>query len=70
MEPGSAASLAGVIKSVKADKIAAGSRVVTIFTGNGLKDPDTAMNVSTVDLVSLQNDEQEIRNYIEGVFSL
>lgn len=70
VEPGSAASLAGVIKSVKAGEIEAGSRVVTIFTGNGLKDPDTAMNVSTVDLVSLKNDEQEIRNYIEGVFSL
>ena len=70
VEPGSAASLAGVIKSVKAGKITAGSRVVTVFTGNGLKDPDTAMNVSTVDLVSLKNDEQEIRNYIEGVFSL
>lgn len=70
VEPGSAASLAGVIKSVKAGKITPGSRVVTVFTGNGLKDPDTAMNVSTVDLVSLQNDEQEIRQYIEGVFSL
>ena len=70
VEPGSAASLAGVIKSVEAGKIAKGSKVVTVFTGNGLKDPDTAMNVSTVELVSLQNDEQEIRNYIEGVFAL
>ena len=70
VEPGSAASLAGVIKSVKAGKIAQGSKVVTVFTGNGLKDPDTAMNVSTVDLVSLKNDEEEIRQYIEGVFSL
>ena len=67
VEPGSAASLAGVIKSVKNGKIAKGSRVVTVFTGNGLKDPDTAMNVSTVEVVSLKNDEEEIRNYIEGV---
>lgn len=67
VEPGSAASLAGVIKSVKSGKISAGSKVVTIFTGNGLKDPDTAMNVSTVELVSLKNDEEEIRQYIEGV---
>ncbi|MBH9788135.1 threonine synthase, partial [Clostridioides difficile] len=37
------------------------------FTGNGLKDPDTAMNVSTVEVVSLKNDEEEIRAYIEGV---
>lgn len=67
VEPGSAASLAGVIKSVKAGKIPAGSQVVTVFTGNGLKDPDTAMSVSTVDLVSLKNDEEEIRQYIEGI---
>jgi threonine synthase len=59
-----------VIKSVEAGKIAPGSRVVTVFTGNGLKDPDTAMSVSTVDLVSLENDEQAIREYIEGVFAL
>lgn len=67
VEPGSAASLAGVIKSVKSGKISAGSKVVTVFTGNGLKDPDTALEVSTVDLVSLKNDEDEIRGYIEGV---
>lgn len=67
VEPGSAASLAGVIKSVENGQIEKGSRVVTVFTGNGLKDPDTAMNVSTVDLVSLNNDEEEIRKYIEGI---
>lgn len=67
VEPGSAASLAGVLKSVKSGKIPAGSQVVTVFTGNGLKDPDTAMNVSTIDKVSLNNDEAEIRQYIEGI---
>ncbi|WP_346235027.1 threonine synthase [Lysinibacillus telephonicus] len=67
VEPGSAASLAGVIKSVNNGKITKGSRVVTVFTGNGLKDPDTAMSVSKVDLVSLKNDEEEIRQYIEGI---
>ncbi|MEK9199885.1 threonine synthase [Ureibacillus sp. 179-F W5.1 NHS] len=67
VEPGSAASLAGVIKSVNNGKIEKGSQVVTIFTGNGLKDPDTAMNVSKIDLVSLQNNEEEIRQYIEEI---
>lgn len=67
VEPGSAASLAGVIKSVKNGQIEKGSRVVTVFTGNGLKDPDTAMEVSTIDLVALQNDEHDIRHYIEGI---
>ena len=67
VEPGSAASLAGVIKSVNNGKIEKGSTVVTVFTGNGLKDPDTAMNVSTVEVVSLKNNMEEIRNYIEGL---
>ncbi|MED3662238.1 threonine synthase [Ureibacillus sp. FSL K6-8385] len=67
VEPGSAASLAGVIKSVNNGKIEKGSTVVTVFTGNGLKDPDTAMNASTVEVVSLKNDMEEIRNYIEGL---
>ena len=52
---------------MKSGKIPAGSKVVTVFTGNGLKDPDTAMDVSTVDLVSLKNDEKEILKYIEGI---
>ena len=70
IEPGSAASLAGVLKSVRSGAIQPGSQVVSVFTGNGLKDPDTAMQNSKVDLVSLKNDEAEIRNYIEGVFAL
>ena len=70
IEPGSAASLAGVIKSVRSGAIKPGSQVVSVFTGNGLKDPDTAMQNSIVDLVSLKNDEAEIRTYIEGVFAL
>ena len=69
VEPGSAASFAGVIKFVKNGKIPAGSKVVTVLTGNGLKDPDTAMEVSKVDLVSLKNDEgrNPLSAYIEGV---
>ena len=70
VEPGSAASLAGVIKSCKNGLLPKGSQVVTVFTGNGLKDPETAMNNSIVDVVSLKNDENEISQYIEGVFDL
>lgn len=67
VEPGSAASLAGVIKSVNNGQIAKGSRVVTVFTGNGLKDSDTAMEATNVEVVSLKNNQTEIRNYIEGI---
>lgn len=41
-EPASAASVAGLLKLAKEKKIPAGSRVVAVLTGNGLKDPETA----------------------------
>ena len=40
-EPASAASVAGLLK-VK-DQVPAGATVVCVLTGNGLKDPDTAI---------------------------
>jgi len=45
-EPASAASVAGVIKMSKQGIFKAGDRVVCTLTGNGLKDVETAMNVS------------------------
>lgn len=42
-EPASCASLAGLMKYVKTHDLS-GKTVVCILTGNGLKDPDTAMN--------------------------
>ncbi|MBL4794094.1 MAG: threonine synthase [Pseudomonadales bacterium] len=43
-EPASAASLAGAIRDVKSGKIPEGSKIVCTLTGNGLKDPDTAID--------------------------
>lgn len=43
-EPASAASVAGLLK-VK-DQVPEGANVVCVLTGNGLKDPDTAINHS------------------------
>ncbi len=43
MEPASAASVAGLIKSAKMGRIAAGSTLVLTLTGHGLKDPETAL---------------------------
>ena len=45
-EPASAASLAGLIQSVRDTLIPAGSRVVVTLTGHGLKDPDNAISVA------------------------
>lgn len=42
-EPASAASVAGLLKDLEADRIPGGSTVVCTLTGHGLKDPDTAL---------------------------
>jgi threonine synthase len=42
-EPASAASLAGAMRDIKSGKIPEGSKIVCTLTGNGLKDPDTAI---------------------------
>ena len=42
-EPSSASSVAGLIKAHAAGRLTAGERVVCVLTGNGLKDPDTAI---------------------------
>ncbi len=42
-EPSSAASVAGLIKAHAAGRLQTGERVVCVLTGNGLKDPDTAI---------------------------
>ncbi|MFC7440231.1 threonine synthase [Laceyella putida] len=47
-EPASAASVAGVIKLHKQGRCPAGATIVCVLTGNGLKDPTTALE--TVDV--------------------
>lgn len=42
-EPSSASSVAGLIKAHAAGRFSPGERVVCVLTGNGLKDPDTAI---------------------------
>ncbi|HJQ02366.1 MAG TPA: threonine synthase [Jatrophihabitans sp.] len=44
VEPASAASVAGLIKSARAGLVPAGSLVVCTVTGNGLKDPEWAIS--------------------------
>jgi len=45
-EPASAASIAGVIKSVRRGLFKGGETIVCTLTGNGLKDPDTVIKAS------------------------
>ncbi|KLI14882.1 threonine synthase [Brachyspira hyodysenteriae] len=62
-EPASAASLAGIIKSRKAGKINKGDTVVSVLTGNGLKDPDNAIKICNAP-IKVDNNIEEIRKAI------
>ena len=59
-EPASAASVAGLLKSAKAKKISHESTVVCILTGNGLKDPDSAIKFSEQEKLEVETDLKEI----------
>ncbi|TKC15451.1 threonine synthase [Robertmurraya kyonggiensis] len=66
-EPGSCASIAGVYKHIQNGKIAKGTKIVAILTGNGLKDPNTAIDYSSIKPVLLPNDEKAVAEHIRGV---
>jgi threonine synthase len=65
-EPGSCASIAGVRKQVERGEIPKGSRVVAVLTGNGLKDPNTAIDAKNIQPVVLPNDEKVVFAHIQG----
>ncbi|MBU5261843.1 threonine synthase [Bacillus atrophaeus] len=65
-EPGSCASIAGVLKQVKSGEIPQGSKVVAVLTGNGLKDPNTAVDISEIKPAALPTDEDSILEYLKG----
>lgn len=62
-EPASAASLAGVIKTYKTGKLKKGDVVVSVLTGNGLKDPDNAIKICNAP-IKVDNNIEEIRKAI------
>ncbi|MGN4714411.1 threonine synthase [Bacillus cereus group sp. MYBK226-2] len=66
-EPGSNASLAGVMKHIQSGKIKKGETVVAVLTGNGLKDPDIAISSNTLDIASVSNNIEQIKEHIKGV---
>lgn len=59
-EPASAASVAGLLKSAKANKLSPESTVVCVLTGNGLKDPDSAIKYSEQEKIEVKPDLKEI----------
>ncbi|RBP91286.1 L-threonine synthase [Cytobacillus firmus] len=65
-EPASCASLAGIYKQLRNGEIPHKTKVVAILTGNGLKDPNTAIDCSPVQPVLLPNDEKAVADHIKG----
>lgn len=63
-EPASAASVAGLLKSAKAKKIAPESTVVCILTGNGLKDPDCAIKSCSNESLEVEADINKIKKLL------
>jgi len=64
-EPASAASVAGIIKLNKAGYFNAGDKIVCTLTGNGLKDPDTAMQgIATP--VTIDATQDAVRRVLES----
>jgi threonine synthase len=66
-EPASCASLAGIYKQIQKGSILPGTKIVAVLTGNGLKDPDVAINCSPIIPIKLPNDEKVVANHIHGV---
>lgn len=70
-EPASAASIGGALRDIEAGKIPEGSKIVCTLTGNGLKDPDTAISqcqdvsMSTID-ASLKEVKDAILKEMQG----
>ncbi|MCD8500455.1 MAG: threonine synthase [Bacillaceae bacterium] len=65
-EPASCASIAGLVKQLKSGEIEQGSQVVCVLTGNGLKDPTTAMSTIEVKPTVLPNEEAAFLEQIRG----
>jgi threonine synthase len=63
-EPASATSLAGAMRDVKNGKIPEGSSIVCTLTGNGLKDPDTAIKQSSSPVLTVDATLDEVKRSI------
>lgn len=60
-EPASAASLAGVIKYAKSGMLSDGAVITCVLTGNGLKDPDSALKSSEIELTPVEASTEALK---------
>jgi threonine synthase len=63
-EPASATSVAGAMRDIQSGKIPEGSSVVCTLTGNGLKDPDTAISQSAARVVTIEAELDSVKQAI------
>ncbi|MGD8913608.1 MAG: threonine synthase [Candidatus Thiodiazotropha sp.] len=63
-EPASATSLAGAMRDINNGKIPEGSSIVCTLTGNGLKDPDTAIKQSTSPVLTIDAELDAVKDAI------
>jgi threonine synthase len=63
-EPASATSVAGALKDIETGKIPEGSTVVCTLTGNGLKDPDTAIGQCEVQPTKVEAELEAVKRAI------
>jgi threonine synthase len=65
-EPASAASLGGALRDIKNGRIPEGSTIVCTLTGNGLKDPDTAIQqcANSATLLTIDANLTQVRDSI------
>ena len=64
-EPASCASIAGIRKQLDSGEIKKGARVVAVLTGNGLKDPNTAVDTSSIKAKLLPMDESFLIRHLQ-----
>ncbi|MFX4301837.1 threonine synthase [Alicyclobacillus tolerans] len=65
-EPGSAASVAGLLQQTKIGNLEKGQTVVCVLTGNGLKDPNTAIELTASKPIVVENNTQEVLKALKG----
>jgi threonine synthase len=64
-EPSSAASVAGLFKASTAGSVHEGATIVCVLTGNGLKDPDSAIKFGTPERAQLPADAAQVAKFFK-----
>ena len=62
-EPSSAASVAGLFKAASLGQVSGNGNIVCILTGNGLKDPDSAIQYGKPERAQLPSDADQVAKF-------